>query len=347
MMNGFADKLLNWHMENARDLPWRGETDPYRIWLSEVMLQQTRTETVKRYYEKFLNEFQDVFALADAAEEKVLKLWEGMGYYSRAKNLHKAAKTVAYEMNGVFPKDAEGLKKLSGVGEYASCAISSIAYGERVPALDGNQARVISRVLLIKKVIKTPAVLYEDALSLMPFSETGEYNQALMGLGAMICTPRNPKCEMCPVNDLCLAHREKCEEELPVKPEKLQRRVEKRAVVIVLDNRGRVYVRKRGKGLLEGLWEFPNYENARTIEDVAKCLQEEGVDARYVKKLPSAKHVFTHLEWHMTGYLFKTENAPDDMRFVDGEDMNALTFPSAIRVYREEAMKYTEENNDL
>ena len=343
----FSARLLEWHRESARDLPWRGETDIYRIWLSEVMLQQTRTDTVKRYYDKFIRAFPDVFSLADAPEDTVLKMWEGMGYYSRAKNLHKAAKIVAYEMNGMFPKDADGLKKLPGIGDYASCAIASIACGERVPALDGNQARVLTRVMLIDREIRTPASIYNEAVEIMPYEETGEYNQALMGLGAMVCTPRNPKCERCPVRELCLAHRNGMEEKLPVKPEKLQRRVEKRAVVLVFDDKGRVYVRKRGKGLLEGLWEFPNYENARTKEDVRQCLLEEGIEAECMEQLPKAKHVFTHIEWHMTGYAFKARNTPENLQFFGSEDMNALTIPSAFRVYREEWARLTEEMDDF
>ena len=164
---GFADALLRWHETHARDLPWRGEADPYRIWLSEIMLQQTRTETVKRYYEAFLRAFPTVFDLANAEPEKVLKLWEGMGYYSRARNLHAAAKLVAREMNGEFPKTAETLRALPGVGAYAAGAIASIAYGERVPALDGNQARVLARVLHITSEIRTPQALHEQAIDVL------------------------------------------------------------------------------------------------------------------------------------------------------------------------------------
>lgn len=345
-MKHFCEALLSWHYANARDLPWRGETDPYRIWLSEIMLQQTRTETVKRYYQKFLAAFPDVFSLARADESVVMKLWEGMGYYSRARNLHKAARMVAEEMNGIFPKSAGELSRLPGVGAYASCAISSIAYGERVPALDGNQARVLARVLNYDRVLKTPADLYDQALSLMPESDAGEYNQALMGLGAMVCTPKNPDCKKCPVCGMCAAFCKGTQEQLPVKPEKLQRRVEKRAVALVLTENGRIFVRKRGKGLLQGLWEFPNYENARTPEDVKRCLFEDGVEAEYKCRLPGAKHVFTHLEWHMTGFLFTLGHAPQEYMLADREELLALPVPSALRVYREEALRILEEYED-
>ncbi|MBQ1256200.1 MAG: A/G-specific adenine glycosylase, partial [Clostridia bacterium] len=171
-LNTFRDALMKWHFVSARDLPWRGEKDPYKIWISEIMLQQTRTETVKGYYARFLKAFQDVFALAKADESEVMKLWEGLGYYSRARNLHAASKKVAFELNGVFPDTLEGLKKLPGVGDYAAGAIASIAFGLREPALDGNQARVLSRVLGITEVIKTPQTLYDRALAIMPETDS-------------------------------------------------------------------------------------------------------------------------------------------------------------------------------
>ncbi len=331
---GFADALLRWHEAHARDLPWRGETEPYRIWLSEIMLQQTRTETVKRYYAAFLRAFPTVFDLADAEPEKVLKLWEGMGYYSRARSLHAAAKLVAREMNGVFPKTAEALRTLPGVGAYAAGAIASIAYGERVPALDGNQARVLARVFHITSEIRTPQALYEQAMLLMPHEQTGEYNQALMGLGALVCTP-NPSCDDCPVRAFCDAYAFGNPRALPVKPEKKARTIETRAVALVLHD-GRVFVRRRPpRGLLAGLWEFPGFPNARTPQDVRACLDEIGLSARFVKILPRATHVFSHLEWHMTGYLFEA-TAPAD-GFVSPEALAALPMPTALAAYRREA----------
>ena len=331
---GFADALLRWHETHARALPWRGEADPYRIWLSEIMLQQTRTETVKRYYEAFLRAFPTVFDLANAEPEKVLKLWEGMGYYSRARNLHAAAKLVAREMNGEFPKTAETLRALPGVGAYAAGAIASIAYGERVPALDGNQARVLARVFHITSEIRTPQALHEQAMLLMPHERTGEYNQAMMGLGALVCTP-NPTCNDCPVRAFCDAYAFGDPRTLPVKPEKKARVIENRAVALVLHD-GRVFVRCRpAKGLLAGLWEFPGFPDARTPEDVRACLNELGVSARFVKTLPRATHVFSHLEWHMTGFLFEAD-APAD-GFVSAEALSALPMPTALAAYRREA----------
>ena len=331
----FSDLLIRWHETAARDLPWRGEKDPYKIWISEIMLQQTRTETVKSYYANFLNAFADVFQLANAPEEEVLKLWEGLGYYSRARNLHAAAKKVAYELAGVFPDRFETLKTLPGVGNYAAGAIASIAFGKVEPALDGNQARVLTRVLNIDRVIKSPAVLYERALELVDENDPGEYNQALMGLGAMVCTPKNPKCESCPVRSVCASYRIGNQHELPRKPEKLKRRIETRGVALVINDEGSVYVRKRESGMLVGLWEFPGYTDARSMADVCACLEEEGILCTPLCEIGKHKHIFTHLEWHMTGYLLKAVQVPEGAVFADREMIDALAMPMALVRYRE------------
>ena len=336
-MNGtFAHTLLEWYDANRRELPWRGETDPYRIWLSEVMLQQTRTETVDRYYRAFLARFPHVQDLAAADEGEVLKLWEGMGYYSRARNLHKAAKMVAFEMKGIFPRTAKDLRALPGVGPYASGAIASIAYNEPVPALDGNQARVLSRVLACEKVLKTPADLWDEAMSLLSFERPGDYNQALMDLGASVCIPKNPRCEICPVQEHCRAYQEGAPEDFPVLPPPVAKREENRTVALVLVG-DRLLVRQRpAKGLLARMWEFPNFEGALTGEETAALLREEGADeAVCIRQLPPAKHVFTHLVWRMNWYLLRAESVPADCRAVGPEEIGALAFPSAIRVYRE------------
>ena len=331
----FQNALLKWHLSSARDLPWRGEEDQYKIWISEIMLQQTRTETVKGYYQRFLQAFPNVFALANAEESEVLKLWEGLGYYSRARNLHAAAKIVAYQRKGNFPCTFEGLKELPGVGDYAAGAIASIAFGAKEPALDGNQARVLSRVLGITEVIKSPAALYDRALALVPKGDPGEYNQALMGLGAMICVPKNPKCGSCPVREMCISFREGMQSEIPKKPEKLKRRMEKRAVALVIDDKGRVFVQKRTGGMLIGLWEFPGFTDARTIKDAEVCLEEMGFLVEPIREIGNAKHVFTHLEWHMTGYLFRSVRAPESSVFEDKAGVLALAMPTAIKAYRD------------
>ena len=336
-MNGtFASTLLDWYDANRRELPWRGEIDPYRIWLSEVMLQQTRTETVERYYRTFLDRFPRVQDLAAAEEDEVLKLWEGMGYYSRARNLYKAAKMVAFELDGVFPRTAKDLRILPGVGPYASCAIASIAYNEPVPALDGNQARVLSRVLASDKVLKTPADLWDEAMTLLSPDRPGDYNQALMDLGASVCIPKNPRCESCPVQAFCRAYQDSTPEDFPVLPPPVVKREEEHTVALVFVG-DRLLVRQRpAKGLLARMWEFPNFEGALTGGETAALLCEEGVGTvECIRQLPPAKHVFTHLIWRMTGYLLRAENIPEGWRAVDWKEMQKIAIPSAIRVYRE------------
>ena len=334
----FAAALMRWHMKNARDLPWHGETDPYRIWLSEIMLQQTRTETVRGYYAAFLRAFPSVERLAEADEAEVLKLWEGLGYYSRARNLLKAARIVAWEKNGVFPRTARELKALPGIGDYVSGAVASIAFGERVPALDGNQARVLTRILNERREIASPAQLSDEAMRLMPEEDPGEYNQALMGLGALICTPRNPKCGECPVRAFCRARAAGDPESLPVKREKKARKIVNRAILLVF-REDKVLVRKRGAGLLAGLWEFPGFDGALSPEDARACLEEMGVNARFVRTLGEAKHVFTHLEWHMRGYRFQAFGEAEGLSFVSADELSALAMPTALKAYRAEATR--------
>lgn len=335
----FASDLLSWydvHLE-ARALPWRGEQDPYRIWLSEIMLQQTQSETVKRYYARFLKRFPDVFALASAPEEEVLKLWEGLGYYSRARNLHAAAKTVAGDMGGRFPGSAEGLRKLPGIGPYAANAIASIAYGEPVPALDGNQARVLSRVLAWEEEIRTPFDLLEPALELINRERPGDYNQALMDLGASVCLPKAPRCDTCPVSGHCRAYAEDAALEFPRKPAPVPKKDEDWTVVLMLLD-GRLLVRRRPKGLLGGLYEFCAVEGHHTPGSLAVGLAKMGfVNPTLARPLPDARHVFTHKVWRMRGWLAACDAAPVGYTSADANALATLPFPSALRVYRNEA----------
>ena len=244
----FSGDLLDWYDANARALPWRGERDIYRVWLSEIMLQQTQAETVKGYYARFLARFPDVFALAAVDEAEVLKLWEGLGYYARARNLHAAAKRVAGSLGGAFPNSAEGLRKLPGVGPYAANAIASIALGEVAPALDGNQARVLARVLAWSPELRTPFDLLEPALALISRERPGDYNQALMDLGATVCTPKAPRCDACPVATHCEARAGDAAEDFPRKPAPTPKREENWTVALLLMN-GRLLARRRPKGL--------------------------------------------------------------------------------------------------
>ena len=331
----FSTDLLAWYDHSARSLPWRGERAPYRIWLSEVMLQQTQAETVKGYYARFLTAYPDVAALAAADEQAVLKLWEGLGYYSRARNLHAAARIVAGELGGAFPGSAEGLRKLPGIGPYAANAIASIAYSEPVPALDGNQARVLSRVLAWEDEIKTPFDLLKPAMAMLSKARPGDYNQALMDLGAMICTPKAPKCDLCPVSAHCTAHREDTVLDYPRKAAPVAKR-EQDWTIVLMEMDGKLLVRRRPKGLLGGLYEFVAVEGHHDPEALVRILTEQSFEgAALTGRLPDAKHVFTHLVWRMQGWRAVCERCPEG--WLPAEDLDALAFPSALRVYRRAA----------
>lgn len=329
----FSDDLLNWYDLNRRSMPWRGERDPYRIWLSEIMLQQTQVETVKDYYARFLARFPTVAALAEAGEDEVLKLWEGLGYYSRARNLHAAAKAVA-AAGGVFPGNAAGLKILPGVGPYAANAIASIAYDEVAPALDGNQARVLSRVLAWEPPLKTPFDLLTSALELISRDRPGDYNQALMDLGAMICLPKQPRCGLCPVSGWCKARHADAAEAYPRKGAPAAKKQQDWTILVLCAN-GLPLVRRRPAGLLGGLYEFVAVEGHPGRDTLPGMLAERGfTGVRDLAPLPDAKHVFTHLVWRMRGWRGVCDAFPVD--YFPAPDIDALAFPKALKVYRDE-----------
>lgn len=331
----FSETLLRWYDTHRRVLPWRGAGDVYPIWLSEIMLQQTRTETVARYYPRFLERFPDVHALARAEEAEVLKMWEGLGYYSRARNLHRVAMMVSRQLGGRFPQTASDLRSLPGIGPYAANAIASIAFDERVPALDGNQARVLSRILLYESPLKTPFDLEEAALALMPEYRAGDYNQALMDLGAGICTARRPQCDQCPVREFCAARNED-PESFPRRKTPLLKREELHAIVLVQTGDGLCLRRRSEPGLLCGLYEFVALEghpDATQLPDLLRGLGFTGVCIQ--RTLPPSKHVFTHLIWRMQGWLASADGVPEG--YTVAEDLAPYAFPSALRVYRAEA----------
>ena len=327
--DGFCRALLAWYDREKRELPWRGTQDPYRVWLSEIMLQQTRAEAVAPRYEAFLTRFPTVAALAAADEEAVLKAWEGMGYYSRARNLRRAAMEVV--RRGGFPRSAKEWQKLPGVGAYTAAAVASIAFHEAAPALDGNQARVLSRLLAFEGTVDTPQRLRAQAEALIDRERPGDYNQALMDLGSGVCTPRAPKCGLCPVAAFCAARAGGDAESYPHLPPPIARR-EVEVTVVLAYLGGRVLVRRRpSKGLLAGLWEFPNFSEG-TLEDTLP-------GARATGELAYSRHVFTHLVWNMRGLRAEAEALPEGMRAVDADELRALPFPTALRVYRQIAMR--------
>ena len=342
ILNRMRPAILRWHDENARALPWRGEKDPYRIFVSEIMLQQTRAETVIGYYHAFLSRFPTWQALADADVDEVLKCWEGLGYYSRARNVFKCAQVVSRELNGQIPRDIKELKKLPGIGDYTAGALASMAFGLPEPAIDGNLVRVLSRLFAMDQLVSTPASkrqLREDALQLIDHDRPGDFNQALMGMGALICVPKKPRCDDCPVCYDCRARALGIEAALPVLPAIADKRIEKRTVALVFHH-DRVLVRKRPDvGLLAGLWEFPNFLEARTDAAVLEALGEMGVRAKKLRSGIQRDHVFTHIVWKMAGRLYKSiDGRATQGQFVDAQTLLMLAMPTAMKPYRDVAL---------
>ncbi len=333
-----VEPLLKWYAENARSLPWRDDPTPYRVWVSEIMLQQTRVEAVKPYFERFVRELPDVRALAEVPEEKLLKLWEGLGYYSRARSLKKTAAVLAERYGGMLPRDAEELEKLPGIGSYTAGAIASIAYGLPEPAVDGNVLRVAARLEASRKDIGGSAVkkeLRSRLREVYPAKNAGAFTQALMELGATVCLPNGaPLCGKCPLAGMCEAHRTGTESELPVKAPKPERRVEDRTVFLILSG-GEAALRRRPEtGLLAGLWEFPSAGGTLSPEQAEKTARMWGLVPESVEPLPEAKHIFTHVEWRMTGYLVRAREPEGEFVWTAPEDLfRDYAVPSAYRAY--------------
>ena len=330
--------LLRWYDQHKRTFAFRGTRDPYRIWVSEIMLQQTRTETAEGYYIRFMDLFPDVFALARAQEQQVLKSWEGLGYYSRARNLHKTARMVA-EQGGVFPVTAAELETLPGIGPYTAAAIASIAYDEPVPSMDGNLNRVLSRLFLIEEDIGIPSVrrrLYELGRGLMPVPRAGDMNQALMDLGAGICLPGTPDCAACPLSVHCLAFREGEPELLPILPQKKPPKDIPMAVVL-LRYEGKIFVTKRRETLLNGLYVFFLLEHSDKPADVLKHLRSRNIRPESLVEIGRARHIFSHRIWHMTIYLADVsgDKTPCEGLWVGQDEMDALPFPTAMKAAKE------------
>lgn len=298
--------LLVWYHSQARSLPWREDPSPYRVWISEIMLQQTRVAAVMPYFERFLRRLPDVSSLAGCNEETLMKLWQGLGYYNRARNLQRAARIIQSEYDGKIPSSFDELLALPGIGRYTAAAISSIAYGGNHPAVDGNVLRVISRLILFPEDILKDSTkrAVENALhAVYPPGQGGDINQALMELGATICLPNGaPHCGRCPLKRFCLALEENLIADYPHKKKKKGRTVEK-LTILRLEANGLLAIRKRpGRGLLAGLWEFPNLSGHRTLEEVKAWCQREGYFLISQRSLPPARHIFSHVEWDMRGW---------------------------------------------
>lgn len=337
-----AEPLLKWYDAGRRILPWREEPTPYHVWLSEIMLQQTRVEAVKPYYDRFLQEIPDIESLAAVEEEKLLKLWEGLGYYNRARNLKKAAVQIMSEYGGEMPDDYERLVKLSGIGSYTAGAIASIAFGRVEPAVDGNVLRVLSRLraddrdILDAKVKRAVAQELED---IMPRDRSGDFNQALMELGATVCVPNGrPKCEQCPWTELCQARIQNRISEYPKKKRGKPRSIEKKTILVIQYGDLVALRRRPESGLLAGMYEFPSLEGHRKEEQVIAHLKESGVAPIRIRRLEPSKHIFTHKEWHMTGYHIRVDDLAGMGEYVFVEPAqirDRYPVPSAFAAYME------------
>lgn len=332
--------LLTWYRKNHRDLKWRNTRNPYYIWISEIMLQQTRVEAVKGYYDRFLKEIPDIEALANISEDRLLKLWEGLGYYNRARNLQKAAVQLMEKYKGTFPQVYEEVLALPGIGEYTAGAICSICFHLPTPAVDGNVLRVMSRLSDCYDNIddmKTKKKARELLLPLYETGDCGELTQALMELGAMVCIPNGtPKCEECPLCSKCLAYKLKTYEMLPVKKSKKRRRVEEKTVFILHDGE-RYGIRKRDNmGLLANMWEFYHIEGKFTAAQAIKFISEQGFEPVLLEKEIPYTHIFSHVEWRMTAYYIVCRKQKTELTWVDKREFDeTYALPSAFKVFLE------------
>lgn len=341
--SAFHRALLAWYRASARDLPWRRTKDPYAVWLSEIILQQTRVDQGLPYYERFIAAFPTVESLAAAKMDRVLKLWEGLGYYSRARNLHRAAQTVVKDCNGIFPTTAEALQTLPGVGRYTAGAIASIAFGERVPVLDGNVIRVLSRLYNIAECTDDAKVrekLWTLAAELVPAKQPGNFNQAMMELGARVCTPKSPKCADCPISKYCFARAAGVAEKRPVRKAKLAT-PHYEMVAAAIQKDGKYLVAKRpAVGLLGGMWEFPS-ARLRNRETHTRALRRElgerfGVHVRIGGLIASVQHAYTHFNVTLHAYTCEIENgtprAPnhEKLRWVSRSYFKKLALPKVM-----------------
>ena len=335
-----SEKLIDWCASVRRPLPWRLAPTPYHVWVSEIMLQQTRIEAVIPYYARFLEALPDIRALATVEEDTLLKLWEGLGYYSRARNLQKAARRVMAEYGGELPRKASELKKLPGIGDYTAGAIASIAYGEPEPAVDGNVLRVMTRVLERDDDIMLPKTRRDISDLLRRCYPGGEraglLTEGIMELGETVCLPNTvPKCKECPLSTLCRACLNGAADRYPVKSPPKERRIEQRTVLLLCCD-GRYAVRKReGKGLLAGLWEFPNQDGTLDEAQVRRTIRALGEEAISIKPCGEAKHIFTHVEWRMHGFRaeLRTE-LPGFVWKTPEEIARDCPIPTALKYYQ-------------
>lgn len=339
-MKEIVKPLMQWYAKHARTLPWRSDPTPYHVWLSEIMLQQTRVEAVIGYYDRFLEELPDVQSLAAVSEERLLKLWEGLGYYNRARNLQKAAVQICEQYQGKFPESYEEWLALPGIGAYTAGAVTSIAFGKKEAAVDGNVYRIYTRLYADDTEISKTAFqrnVRETVKEALP-EEAGRFNQALMDLGALICIPNGePHCSVCPVAEFSKARKQGTMQCYPVKKTKKERKLEQRTI-FVIECQGKYMIRKRPeKGLLAGMWELPGQEQHMSLEEIRDWTAEWDLSSD-IQLLGRAKHIFSHVEWHMLGYGIHLRDIPEQLRsqgiFCDAQTLREqYSIPTAFAYY--------------
>ncbi|SDN40270.1 A/G-specific adenine glycosylase [Acetanaerobacterium elongatum] len=350
LLNTIVNPLLSWYYSSARVLPWRDNPTPYRVWVSEIMLQQTRVDTVLPYFERFVAALPDIASLAQADEQQLLKLWEGLGYYSRVKNMQKAALTVMKLYNGKLPASFEALKELPGIGAYSAGAISSIAFGLRFPAVDGNVLRVISRITASADDITDIPVkkrIEQQVTEILPTEAVGDFNQSLMELGATVCLPNGaPRCDICPLKHLCLGFEHGIAAELPVKTVKAAKRAEAKTVLVMVCGDKLGVTKRKKTGLLAGMWELPNIDGALSMEECITVVKDMGLSVNEIQPLTEAKHIFTHIMWNMMGYLLQVNEARNDsITWVSPKDLKErMALPTAFKAYIRHYYAYLNSN---
>lgn len=329
--------LLPWYKQNARELPWRKDTEPYHVWLSEIMLQQTRVEAVRSYYLRFLEQLPDIHALAAAPESQLLKLWEGLGYYNRARNLQKAARVIETQYDGNFPNQYETIRALPGIGPYTAGAIASICFNLPYAAVDGNVLRIVTRMTENDSPIDNSKTKNEIAAQLekiYPKEDCGQFTQALMELGATVCTPKSPKCAECPANHFCRAYANKTMMKYPIKEPKKDKRLEERTVFLLQCGDKYALTKRNESGLLSGLWQLPNILGKMDVQHALHAADTFGVQPVGVRQQVQRNHIFTHIKWQMTCYhILCTKKTSDFVWATAQEIQTAYALPTAFRMF--------------
>ena len=338
ILSQVPEALLPWYRIHARDLPWRRTRDPYRVWLSEIMLQQTRVEAAKGHYARFLEALPTIEDLAQVDDDRLMKLWEGLGYYNRAKNLKLTAILIMSTHGGHFPQTHGEILSLPGIGPYTAGAVSSICFGLPYPAVDGNVFRVYARLTALADSVDLPAVkkrITDDISAILPVADPATFNQALMELGALVCLPVGaPHCDVCPLAHLCQAKASGTQLEYPVRLKKKARRIEEKTVFILTSAEALAVEKRDAGGLLGGLWALPNVPGILGENEALALVKSWGVEPVELTKASQKKHIFTHVEWHMRGYYLECRIQSSDFTWADAQQRaNQVALPTAFRQF--------------